>query len=75
MAIVKSYFTKGSRVQIAYWRFAKFELSATKVNGFQCKAVSTQSSTLDIVDVPDQPQITIFGKATFYLTQLSSYSI
>ena len=45
------------------------ELSATKVNGFQCKAIATKSSILDIAGVPDPPLITIFGKVTFNLTQ------
>ena len=41
----------------------------TKVNGFQCKAISTRSSILDIADVPDPPLITIFGKVIFNLMQ------
>ena len=69
MVIVKSYFTRGSRIQIACQRLSKIELSATKVNGFQCKAVGTKSSILDIADVPDPPVITIFGKVTFNLMQ------
>ena len=55
---------------------ANIELSATKVNSFQCKAIATKRSILDIARVPDPPLITIFGKVTFNLTQqLSSCSI
>ena len=69
MLIVKSCFTRGSRVQIACQRLSKIELSATKVGGFLCKAVSAKSSILDIADVPDPSLITKFGKVTFNLTQ------
>ena len=69
MVIVKSYFTRGSSIQIACQRLSKIELSATQVNGFQCKAVATKSSILDIAEVTDPPLITIFGKVTFNLTQ------
>ena len=31
----------------------KIELTATKVKGFQCEAIATKSSTLDIPCVPD----------------------
>ena len=48
---------------------SKIEISATNVNGFQCKAVAIKSCILDIADVPDPPLITIFGKVTFNLTQ------
>ena len=47
---------------------SKIKLSVTKVNGSQCKAITTKSSILDIADVTDQPLITICGKVTFYLT-------
>ena len=72
MVIVKSYFTRGSRIQIACWRLSKIQLSATKVNGFQCKAVATKCFIIDIADVPDLTLITIFGKVTFYLTQATA---
>ena len=51
---------------------SKIELSATKVKGFQCKAIATQSSTLDIPGVPDL--ITTFGKVSFNLTQATTIS-
>ena len=41
---------------------SKIELSATEVNGFQCKAVATKGFILGIADVPDPPLVTIFGK-------------
>ena len=41
---------------------SKIELSATEVNGFQCKAVATKGFILEIADVPDPPLVTIFGK-------------
>ena len=76
MVIVKSYFTKRSSIQIACQRVSNIELSATKVNSFQCKAIATKRSILDIARVPDPPLIKIFGKLTFDLTQqLSSCSI
>ena len=76
MVIVKSYFTSGSSIQIASQHLSNIELSATKVNSFQCKAIATKSSILDIAGVPDPPLITIFGEVTFKLTQqLSSCSI
>ena len=40
----------------------KIELTATKVKGFQCEAIATKSSTLDIPGVPDPRLITKFGK-------------
>ena len=52
MVIVKSYFTRGSTTQIASQRLSKIELSAKKINGFQCKAVATKSSTADVPDPP-----------------------
>ena len=57
--IVKSYFTKRSRI----------ELSATEVKGFQCKAIAKKSSALDIPGVADPPLITTFGTRNFSLTQ------
>ena len=69
MVIVKSYFTRGSRIQIACQCLPNIELSATKVNGFQCKAIATNSTILDIAGVPDAPLIAIFRKVTFNLTQ------
>ena len=69
MVIVKLYFTRGSRIQIACQRLSNIEFSATKVNGFQCRAIATESSILDIAGVPDPPLITIFSKVTFNLTQ------
>ena len=69
MVIVKPYFTRGSRIQISCQRLSKIKLSATKVNSFQCKAVATKSSILDVADFPDPPLITIFCKVTFNLTQ------
>ena len=69
MVIVKSYFTRGSSIQIVSQRLSNIELSATKVNSFQCEAVATRRSILEIVHVPDPPLITIFGKVTFNLTQ------
>ena len=53
MVIVKSYFTRGSSIQMAYYRLSNIELSATKVSSFQCKAITTKSSILDIARVPD----------------------
>ena len=41
---------------------SKIELSATKVNGFQCKVVAAKGFILEIVDVPDPLLVTIFGK-------------
>ena len=69
MVIVKLYFTTGSRMCIAWQCLSKIELSATKVNGFQCKAIAINSSVIDIAGVPDPPLITIIGKVTFNLTQ------
>ena len=69
MVIVKLYFTTGSRMCIAWQWLSKIELSATKVNGFQCKAIAINSSVIDIAGVPDPPLITIIGKVTFNLTQ------
>ena len=69
MVIVKLYFTTGSRMCIAWQCLSKIELSATKVNGFQCKAIAINSSIIDIAGVPDPPLITIIGKVTFNLTQ------
>ena len=48
--------------------FSQF-VSATKVNGFQCKAIATKSSILHITEVPDPLLITIFGKVIFNVTQ------
>ena len=48
---------------------SKIEVSATKVKGFQCKAVATKSSILDNTGVLDPPLITIFGKVTFNMAQ------
>ena len=53
---------------------SKIELSATKVKGFQCKAIATKSSTLGIPGVPDPPLITTFGKVSFNLTQATTIS-
>ena len=48
----------------------------TKVKGFQCKAIPTKSSILDIADVPDPPLTTIFGKVILIShKQLSPRSI
>ena len=69
MVIVKSYFTRGSTIQISCQRLSNIELSAIKVNSFQCKAIATKRSVLDIARVPDPPLITTFGKVTFDLTQ------
>ena len=69
MVIVKLYFTRGSRMCIAWQSLSKIKLSATKVNGFQCKAIAINSSVIDIAGVPDPPLITIIGKVTFNLTQ------
>ena len=69
MVIVKLYFTTGSRMCIAWQCLSKIELSVTKVNGFQCKAIAINSSVIDIARVPDPPLITIIGKVTFNLTQ------
>ena len=74
MVIVKSYFTRGSRIKIACWSLSKTELSATKVKGCQCKDIETRNSTLDISGVPDTPLITIFGKVIFNLTQATVVS-
>ena len=65
IVIVKSYFTRRSRFLI--------ELSATKLNSFQCKATFKKSSILDIADVPDTPLITIIGKVTFNLMHYGNY--
>ena len=65
IVIVKSYFTRRSRFLI--------ELSATKLNSFQCKAIFKKSSILDIADVPDTPLITIIGKVTFNLMHYGNY--
>ena len=72
MVIVKSVFTRGSRIQVACQRLSKIEVRAIKVNGFQCKAIATKSSILDIVGVPHSPLITIFGKETINLTQATA---
>ena len=73
MIIVKTYFTRGSSIQIACQRLSNIELSAKKVNSFQCKSIATKRSILGIARVPDPPLITMFGKVTFNLThQLSS---
>ena len=69
MVVVNSYFTRGPRVYIACYRLSKFELSATKVNDFQRKAVVTKISIVNIADIPVPPVITIFDKVTFNLTQ------
>ena len=69
MVIAKLYFTTGSRMCIAWQCLPKIELSATKVNGFHCKAIAINSSIIDIAGVPDPPLITIIGKVTFNLTQ------
>ena len=75
MVIVKSYFTRGSGIQIACQCLSNIELSTTKANSFQSKAVATKRSILDIARVPDPPLITVFGKATFNWTkQLPSFS-
>ena len=47
----------------------KIELSVTKVNDFQCKAIATKSSILDIAGVPNLPLITVSVKVIFNLTQ------
>ena len=65
MVIVKSYFIKGSRIQIACQSLSKIELFAAKIKGFQCKTTATKSSTVDIPGVPDPPLITTFGKVSF----------
>ena len=62
MVLIKSYFTRGSSIQIAYQCLSTIELSAKKVNSFQCKAIATKRSILDIARVSDPPLITIFGK-------------
>ena len=67
--IVKSYFTKGSTIKTAWQGLSKIKLSATKVKGFQCKAIATKNSVLDIAGVPDPPLIAIFGRKIFDLTQ------
>ena len=48
------------------------ELSASEVNGFQCKTIATKSSILDIADVLDPPLTSIFGKVIFNLTQATN---
>ena len=48
--IVKSYFTRGSRIYIARQHLSMIELSAPKVNGFQWKAIAKKSSILDIIN-------------------------
>ena len=73
MVIVKSYFIRGSSIQIAYQRLSNNELFATKVNSFQCKAFATKRSILDIARIPDPPVITVFGKKAFNLTQQLSF--
>ena len=70
----KSYFTRGSIIQIACQRLSNVELFTTKVNGFQCKAIAIKSSILDIAGIPDPPLITIFGKVTFSLMQATVIS-
>ena len=72
--IVKSYLNRVSLAYIACQRMSKFELSAIKIKGFQCKAIATQSSILDIVGIPNPPSITIFGKVSFNLTQATTIS-
>ena len=44
--------------------------ASLSVSGFQCKAIATKSSILDIADVPDAPLITIFGKEIVILFNL-----
>ena len=50
------------------------DLSETEVKGFQCKAIATKSSILDIAGAPDQPLITTFGKVIFNLRQATVIS-
>ena len=76
MVIVKSYFTRGSRIKMACQRLSNIELSAAKVNSFMCKVITTTRSISDAARVSDPLLITILGKVTFNLTQqLSSCSI
>ena len=75
MVILKSYFIRGSSMEIACQRLSNIELSAVRVNSSQCKVNATKRSILDITRLPDPPLITIFGKVTFNFTQqLSSCS-
>ena len=74
MVIIKSYFTKRSRIWTVCQSLSKIELSATEVKGFQCKASATNSSILDITGVPDLPLITAFAKVIFNLTQATVIS-
>ena len=54
---------------------SKIELSAAKVNGFQCKAIVTKSSILDIAGVPYPPLIRISIVILIWRKQLSARSI
>ena len=61
-----------SRIYIVCQRLCNIQPSATKVNGFSCKA----RTNLDIAGLPNPPLITIFSKVTFnFMRQLSSLSI
>ena len=51
-------------------RFSQF-VSATEVNGFQCKAIATKRSVLDIAGIPDPLRIITFGKVIFRLMQVT----
>ena len=53
---------------MAYQRLSKIELSAKKVNDFQCKAITTNGSSLDFAGLPDPTVIKIFGKVISNLT-------
>ena len=64
MVIVKSCITRGSSIQIVCQPVSNIQLSAAKVNNFQCKAIAAKTSILDVAHVPDPPLITIFGKKT-----------
>ena len=72
VVIVNSYF---ARVHASVC-LSKIELSATKVNDFQCKAIARKSSILDIAGIRYPPLITIFGKVILiWHKQLSSRSV
>ena len=53
---------------------SKIDLFMIVVKGFQCKAIDTKSSILDITDVPEPPLVTTFGKVIFNKTQATVFS-
>ena len=61
--IVKSYFTRGSRIKIVLYTNVCLRSSS------QCIAIAIKSSILDIAGVVDPPLITVLGQVIFNLKQ------